>query len=67
MSKARYKKLVSDLHNGLKEAEEEMGMEISVYDVANDALMSHTWVTEHLQARGVTDVSGCLADDIYSG
>ena len=75
MSVAKYNKLVKEVSVGLHESAEEMAemsfgevtAEEMAYETASSLLFDEPWITKFLQSRGVRDVQGRLADDLYSG
>ena len=74
MSKVKYGKLITELHEGLIEAADEMqeaGVDVGIdelaSEVASTTMYDEDWIKPYLESRGVSDFEGRLADDIYSG
>ena len=74
MLKAKYQKLIKELHEGLLEAAQEMqemdvdvGADELASEVASTTMYDEPWIKVHLNGLGVSDYAGRLADDIYSG
>ena len=74
MTAAKYNKVVKEAHLGLVEAAEEQaefgydcGMSEMAFEFTTMALEEYPWIKKFLSARGVRDIEGRLADDIYSG
>jgi len=70
MSKVKYSELITRLHEGLEDAQnnspdcdaDRLASNVALLVIADDK-----WVTEYLESRKVTDIHGCLTDAIYSG
>ena len=73
MNREQYKKYIAQMHEGLMDAAQddpEMDPADIVYEVADSALSfddEGKKAAEYLKSQGVVDITGRLADDIYSG
>jgi hypothetical protein len=72
--KAKYNKLMKEMHEGFKEAEAEMaemGLDVGdasmAYDLAANLIHDEPWAVKYLNSTGVRDIHGRLADDIAYG
>ena len=70
MLKVKYGNLITRLHEGLKDAQNNSphcDAERLASNLALIVIADEKWVTEYLESRKVTDIHSSLTDAIYSG